>query len=117
MIQVVYSKNGESISDFKVNEYVDNIIKIHNSDSDLVVKTTSELCLLVFGLRVFEERLSIDEVEFYFEDRRLEFHPYLGICDPDDCDFGFYHQVCDRAVILGYKKMMKDKFNGYKSDV
>lgn len=111
MIKVRYCEHGKSISDFKVDEYVDSIIEIHKSGSDLVVKTASELCLLVFGLRVFEESLSIDEVEFYFEDRKLEFHPYLGICNPDDYDFGFYHQVCDRAMRLGYKKMMKDKFN------
>ena len=105
MIKVIYSKDGEPISDFKVYEYVDSMIHFHKLGSNLAIQTASELCLMVFGLRVIEEKIPIDEVEFYFEDSKLNFDPYLGICDPEDKTIGFYSDVCSETLKIGYQKM------------
>lgn len=109
MIKVKYCEHGEPISDFKVDEYVDSIIKCHESDFEIIVATASELCLMVFGLRVFEEKIPIDEIEFYFEDKKLDFHPHLGIYDPDNHEIGFFTQTCEKALRLGFQKMKADK--------
>ena len=108
MIKVIYSKDGESISDFKVYDSVDRMIVTNKSCSNIEIKISSELYILVFGLRILEGKIPIDEVEFYFEDNKLEFHPYLGILDPDDKIIGFYSGVIDKAVRVGYEKMTQN---------
>lgn len=109
MIEVVYSKNGSPISDFKVYECVDNMIQSHKACSSLVVKTASELYMMVFCLRIMEGKIAAEDVEFYFEDHKLEFDPHLGICDPDHCGFGVYSAVAERCLLLGYQKLLHDK--------
>lgn len=108
MIKVIYSKDGEPISDFKVYDSVDRMIETYKSCPNIIIKVSSELYLLVFGLRVLEEKISVDEVEFYFEDNKLDFHPCLGIVDPGDKRIGFYSEVVDKAVQVGYEKMRKN---------
>ena len=108
MIKVIYSKDGEPISDFKVYDSVDRMIETYKSCPNIIIKVSSELYLLVFGLRALEEKISVDEVEFYFEDNKLDFHPCLGILDPDDQRIGFYSEVIDKAVKVGYEKMRKN---------
>lgn len=113
MIKVIYSKDGQPISDFKVYDAVDNMIKVYNTYSntitqDIPIKTSSELYLLVFGLRVLEEKIPIDEAEFYFEDDKLEFDPYLGILDPDNRQLGFYTNTVESAIKVGYEKRKRN---------
>lgn len=109
MIKVIYSKNGEPISDFKVYEAADRMIESHKSCKSIVVKTSSELYMMVFGLRVLEDKISADEVEFYFEDDKLEFSPYFGILEPMDKNLGFYSEVTDKGIKAGYEKMKRDR--------
>ena len=113
MIKVIYSKDGQPISDFKVYDAVDDMIEVYNTHrnsitQDIPIKTSSELYLSVFGLRVMEERISADEVEFYFEDEKLEFDIYLGISMPKNKTMGFFAEVTEKAVVTGYKNMKRD---------
>ena len=63
MIKVIYSKDGEPISDFQVYDAVDGMIEVYNANistitQDIPIKTSSELYLLVFSLHVMEENFS-----------------------------------------------------------
>lgn len=113
MIKVIYSKDGEPISDFKVYDAVDDMIEVYNTHSntitqDIPIKISSELYLSVFGLRVMEGKISADEVEFYFEDEKLEFDIYFGISMPKNQIMGFFAEVTEKAVVTGYKNMKRD---------
>lgn len=114
MIKVIYCKDGQPISDFNVYDAVDDMIEVYNTHSDTItqdipIKTSNELYMLVFGLRVLEEKIPIDEVEFYFEDDKLEFDPCLGILDQKDKNLGFFTEVSEKAIMAGYKKMMQNR--------
>lgn len=114
MLKIVYCKDGNPISDFKVYEFVDGMIDTYLSfhPSYFPVETSSELCLMVFVLRTIEDKIPLNEIEFYFENEKIEFHPYLGIVDPEDQKLGFFSEVCDKAIKIGYEKMkqaMKNK--------
>lgn len=113
MIKVIYSKDGQPVSDFKVYDAVDDMIEVYNTHKnaitqDIPIKTSSELYLLAFGLRVLEDKIPIDEVEFYFEDDKLEFDPYLGILDPENKKLGFFVDVTEKALKVGYEKRMRN---------
>lgn len=114
MIKVIYSKDGEPISDFKVYEAVDDIIDVYKTHSDVItqdipIKVSSELYLLAFGLRVLEGKISMDDVEFYFEDYKLGFDMHLGILEPEDKSFGFFAEVVNKACKVGYENMQRDR--------
>ena len=126
MLKIKYCKDGIPISDFKVHETVDQIIESYLRDKhsksvyigttttvvpiyNYEYRTSSELCLLVFTLRVFEEKININEIEFYLEDEKLKFNQYVGIEIPEGKQMGLYSDVCMKAIKLGYDKMMRDK--------
>ena len=114
MIKVIYCKEGQPISDFKVYDAVDDMIEVYNTHRDAItqdipIKTSNELYLLVFGLCVLEGRISMDDVEFYFEDDKLEFDMHLGILEPKDKSFGFYEEVVNKACEVGYENMKRDR--------
>jgi len=113
MLKVIYSKEGNPISDFKVCNFVDYVMEAyakHKPDVTLI-KISSELCFLTFGLRVLEDKIPIDEIEFYFENEKLNFHPYLGIEGSKYKKLSFYNEICDKIAKLGSDKMLKDKKN------
>ena len=114
MIKVIYSKDGQPISDFKVYDAVDDMIEAYKNHSnaitqDISIKTSSELYLSVFSLRVMEEKISADEVEFYCEDEKLEFDIYLGVSMSKNHTMGFFAEVTEKAVSTGYKNMKRDR--------
>ena len=127
MLKVVYCADGIPISDFKAHETVDNIIETYLRDKhsrsvyigttttvvpiyNYEYRTSSELCLLIFSLRVLEEKISIHEIEFYFEDEKLKFDLYDGIEIPENNkQMGLYSDVCVKALQLGYQNLVKDK--------
>jgi len=111
MLKVIYCNDGEPISDFEVYEIVDDAIKINEKFPSTIInfKTSNELCLLTFSLRVLEGKIPIDKVEFYFENEKLEFDPVLGLKDPDDKTIGLYTEVCSKALKVGYEKILKQK--------
>lgn len=114
MIKVIYSKDGQPISDFKVYDAVDDMIEVYNAHKntitqDIPIKTSSELYLSVFGLRVMEEKIPVDEVEFYCEDEKLEFDIYFGVSMPKNHTMGFFAEVTEKAVSTGYKNMKRDR--------
>lgn len=114
MIKVIYSKDGQPISDFKVYDAVDDMIEVYNTHrntiaQDIPIKISSELYLLVFGLRVIEGKISADEVEFYCEDEKLEFDIYCGVEMAKNHTMGFYAEATEKAVIAGYNNMKRDR--------
>ena len=114
MIKIKYCDYGEPISDFKVFDYVDSVINNYESDLFFIVETSSELCLMTFGLRVLEGRLPIEEVEFYFQGCKLDFDPFLGLLGPDD--FGFFYQVSNKALQIGFQKKREQAKKGIKHE-
>ena len=114
MIKVIYCKEGQPISDFKVYDAVDDMIEVYNTHrntitQDIPIKVSSELYLSVFSLRVIEGKISADEVEFYCEDEKLEFDIYCGVEMAKNHAMGFYAEVTEKAVVTGYKNMKRDR--------
>ena len=114
MIKVIYCKEGQPISDFKVSDAVDDMIEVYNTNrntitQDIPIKTSSELYLSVFSLRVMEGKISADEVEFYCEDEKLEFDIYFGVSISKNHAMGFFAEVTEKAVVTGYKNMKRDR--------
>ena len=111
MIKVVYGRNGQPISDFEVYDFVDSVIESYietGYNVNYTVNISNELCLMVFGLRMLEGKIPINEVELYFEDIKLEFDPILGIKDPTNCTLGFYADVAEKAIVISYE-LLKNK--------
>ena len=114
MLKIIYTKDGIDINDFKAYEFVDNYInscidKIY--DNDISIKISSELCLHVFILRILENNISIDNVEFYFEDEKLEFDPCLGLMEPKNGTtvMGFYYEVTNKILHILYANIKKSR--------
>ena len=126
MLKIVYCKDGIPISDFKVYETVDRMIdtyltarhsrSVYIGTTTTVVpiynyeyRTSSELCLSVFSLRVLEEKIPINEIEFYLEDEKLEFDKYKGLKIANGKQLGFLGEVTRQAVKIGIEKLIRDK--------
>jgi len=111
MLRIIYSSEGEPISDFKVKDFVDNIIDTYNTYSPdiLPVKTSSELCLSMFVLRITEEKVPVEEVEFYFEDEKLEFDINKGLRSLSGKTVGFMADVTRRIVSTAIERILKSK--------
>ena len=60
-------------------------------------------------LRTLEERISADEIEFYYEDVKLIFDRELGLEDPSDVHPNFFANITEAIVKLGYKNMKARK--------
>jgi len=100
MLKIIYSTEGKPISDFQVYDFVDTTISMYknSSFSFLSVNTSNELCLMTFCLRVLEGKIPLDEVEFYFEDTKLNFDPIHGLEDLPDRHIGFLAEVTERSL-------------------
>lgn len=110
MLKIIYGKNGEPISDFKVYEFVDQIVNTCNYSHPevMTVATASELCFMTFGLKALEDKIPLNEIEFYFEEEKLNFHPFCGIEEPKNRTLGFFSEVIDTAIKVGYQKMRRN---------
>lgn len=112
MLKVIYTKDGILINDFKVYDFVDDYIKsridlIYNDD--ISIKISSELCLSVFILRVLENNIPLDKVEYYYEDEKLKFDPYIGLIVPNDIQMCFYAEVSDKILRILYTNLKKSR--------
>lgn len=114
MIKIIYCKEGQPISDFKIYDAVDDMIEVYNTHRDVItqdipIKTSNELYLSVFCMRVMEGKISADEVEFYFEDEKLEFDIYFGVSMPKNRTMGFFAEVANKSINAGYNNMKRDR--------
>ena len=113
MIKIIFCEEGQPISDFKAYETIDSIIENYkNHPQDMSIKTSNELYLLIFGLRILEGKISMDELEFYFEDEKLEFNMYDGILEPKEKHHNtefLFAEVTEKAVKTGYANWKRDR--------
>ena len=116
MIKVYYNEDGICISDFKAESYVTSIIESYNIliknnlPHDIVINISNEVVLNYFVLKVYQDILPIEEIEFYFNEEKLELHKYCGIENPQNPSNIFVNtDIVDKIIRLGYDKMRKDK--------
>lgn len=113
MLKIVYCADGEPMSDFKVHRYVDFVLDHYNNHTkgkfDRTIYTASELCLSVFGLRAMEGKILFKDIEFYFEDIKLELDPYQGFKYPAGVKFGFHVDVARKILEVGMQRALKEK--------
>jgi len=112
MLKIIYTKNGEPVNDFYTFDYVDECLESYNtmlSNEDLVIKISSEICLHVFILRLLENDIPIDNVEFYYEDEKLEFDPCCGLMEAKNKTHDYYYEVIDKILKFLYCNMKRSK--------
>lgn len=114
-LKIIYSATGSySVSDFEATEWVDKRVEMYltNRPVDLEIRVGTEYMLNVFALRVMEGIIPMEEVEFYFEDTLLVFDKYDGIEFPSKdlpSNWAMWATVNEQILLLGYKRMKKDK--------
>ena len=111
MIKVIYSKDGELVGDYSAYNFVDGKIAeyINSHAEHLVVKIANEVPFNIFALRVVEDIIDINDIEFYWEDIKLNFDKYLGIELPEsNSEFGVHLPVVNKIIKTGYQKRLAD---------
>ena len=69
------------------------------------VRVANEPVFNVFMLRALEEKIKLSELEFYYEDMRLECDPWCGIDAPTNLELGVNNKINNQILNLSYKKM------------
>ena len=112
MLTIRYEKGAPAIPDFEAQDWVNyNIDSYVGCSYSKVVRTSNELVLLMFGNKVLEGIIPVNEIEFYFNGDKLEFDPVLGLQNPPGKVIGFYNQVVEEALHLSYNLMKKNREN------
>lgn len=77
MITINYCKNGIPMSDFEARQYVSNIIKeFHEFKTTFNIETSSENVVNSFRLAIVEDKISINEIIFKYENNVLQLTEY-----------------------------------------
>ena len=113
MLNVVFCEDGQAISDFSACSFVDDIINKYMRDkNDVEVRFSTEAVLDVFVLRVMEDKIPMNEVEFYYKDPsvpydiQMKFNEFMGLEIPDGVDnIGVRCSMTEKIIQLGYKKI------------
>lgn len=111
MLKIIYSKDGELVGDYSAYDFVDRKIAdyINSCEEHLEVRVANEVPFNIFSLRVMENVISEQEVEFYWEETKLIWDKYLGVEFPDsNTEFGIHLPVVNKILKLGYQKRMSD---------
>jgi hypothetical protein len=64
---------------------------------------------MTFALRTIEGVIPENEIEFYYEDEKLDFDMCLGIQNPKGTRLGFFSEVMEKSLNAGYKNMKNRK--------
>ena len=109
MLKVVYCRDGQTISDFAACDFADNTIRNYLcSKNDMEVRVANEIVRDAFVLRLMEEKLSPDEIEFYWEDIKLTFDMVDGLVAPDSVnvdDLCLFAKMTYKIIKLGYDNL------------
>lgn len=108
MLKAVLCKDGHCVSDFYACDFADSKIYEYAivNGADIEVRFANEAVLDAFVLRVMQDKFPASEIEFYFEETKLEFDECLGLIIPDDMDdFGIHYEMTNKILKLGYAKM------------
>lgn len=109
MLKVVFCRDGQAISDFAACDFADATIRQYLCNrKDMKVRVANQLTQDAFVLRVLEEKLSQDEIEFYLEDIKLEFDREFGLIAPDGVnsdDICLFAKMTEAILKIGYKNM------------
>jgi hypothetical protein len=111
MLKVIVCRDGQAVSDFAARDFADAIIQTYLcGHKDMEVRVANELARDAFVLRLMEEKLSPDEVEFYVEDVKLEFDDELGLEVPDGAkDTNLFADMADAILRIGWTNMRARK--------
>jgi hypothetical protein len=109
MLKVVFCRDGQAVSDFDACDFADATIRQYRCNrKDMQVRVANQLTQDAFVLRVLEEKLSQDEIEFYWEDIKLEFNREFGLIAPDGVNSDnicLFAKMTEDIVKLGYANM------------
>lgn len=85
-LKIVFSANGEAVSDAKAKAFAEKAIARYKAKYpiDYTVCIGTETMLCCFELRVVDGTIPVENVEFYLDDTQLEFDICKGIKIPDD---------------------------------
>ena len=111
MLRIVYGKKGIPVSDFEVENWVDfNIENYFNSSLfDKTINTSNELVLITFALRVLEGLIPISDIEFYFENEKLDFDETLGLQNPKGETIVIYSNIVEQSLNQSFLKLKARK--------
>lgn len=112
MLKIVYTPDGENISDFEVRNKVKEIA--NHQKENLTIKTTSENLINAFVLATIQDEILSDNIEFYAKDIRLAYDPCLGLSDNIyelqkklDIEYCIFSNIVEEIIKAGYKNIMK----------
>lgn len=108
-ITVVYSKNAPPISDFLVDDFVCRTAHDHKKNNECqVIETSSSILIDRFRLSIADGTIDANDIEFYFEKKRLEHNKYGAIVD---CPKGFADKaidICEHIITTSIKRKKKN---------
>lgn len=115
MLKVVFTENGEPVSDFKAKETAKNIIETYLKNTekeDFTVYISNECLLESFALYTMMGMIGEEEIEFYFEDIRFNFNKIDGLIFPEGViPTTIYASLVEEAIKVGYENMLKEQKN------
>lgn len=107
MLKVVYTKRGQAVSDFEVECFVKNTFFCYDMTGVDVVNISSENVLMAFQLAILRGDFPCNDIEFYYEDIKLDFDMTSGIVAPDgfegNIDIGVFNELSTECIKVAYK--------------
>lgn len=114
MLKIIYTKDGKALNDFHVNKFVGDTIGkyIASGRKDTVIKIAHEGCLTLFELPAVKGIIDEDDIEFYFEDEKLEFNIYNGLKFPKSGrKMGFFADNIRKVIDASYQNFKKNNID------
>ena len=112
MLKIIYGKKGHPLPDHQVFDWVEyNIQSSENITYTKVIETSNENVLTAFAMYALAGKIDVSDIEFYFEDEKLEFDPILGLQNPKGKQMGIYQEIMDKSLKYSYERMKKTREN------
>lgn len=113
MIKIIYDPLfGYVIPDGQVEEFVLHIISTHKKESERELKVGSGVIFNRFRLALAEQKIDIHQIEFWFNDEKLEHNEYANIKDWPDGLADLDIDIAEKLLTVSMtRRLEKEKQN------
>lgn len=113
MLKIKLQDGGFSVSDFQALEWAESMLRIHqeNDVTDTTIYIANETCMRAFELLVMRGDINPGEIEFYFQETKLEFDEEFGIMCPKEGWKSPANKIQNETLSVIHQKWLKRKEN------
>ena len=113
MLKIIFSEQGEPISDFVAKETAREVIEKYLKDSskeeiDVEIHVCNEVYLESFVLHTMRKVIPQEKIEFYMRDTKFIYDDVTGLVFPDNVEPEFiFASLVEEAIQAGYNNLQE----------